>query len=159
APGMPRLGEDFVRAAYLLGEKTPASGSGTKRDYLEVGPVLRKLYKRALYDKSFALQVKCGYAYQVVQFIPGHIWWPFEANGPRRAKVMMVGKCPGQVEHNQQCHFSPKEIKVRDKITDNSTQVLWSILKDEFGAEHALHIPEDGEVGFHNWYVTNVLKF
>src|SRR5262245_9029835 len=46
APGMPRLGEDFVKAAYMRGEITPAVGKSAKREYTSVGPVLAGLYKK-----------------------------------------------------------------------------------------------------------------
>ena len=128
APGMPPPGPDFVRAAGLLGGDAAAW--------------LRELYRRALREPGFTLEVEGRGGFQTVTFVPGHLWGPADADtppvpaGPCPADVMVVGKMPWH-----------DETRCGRNLVGASGQVLREALA-RVGAG-----PVDG------WYVTNLCKF
>lgn len=116
APGMPPPGPDFLRVAQAMGDDTNyVKGTKTKKAVYEPGDTLKKLYKRALREPGFTLDVKVREGvYDTVTFVPGHIWgqhaesWaasladhtvqPTPVDGPHPAEVFILGKMPWKDE-------------------------------------------------------------
>lgn len=108
-PALAGPGVDFMRvAAELVGEvQDPAAGKKAKKTQTvsaACGERLRELYRSALYDPDFSLEVTVKGKLRTAQFLPGNLWGR-EADGPRRAPVMVIGKHPGVDELQQRQHF------------------------------------------------------
>jgi uracil-DNA glycosylase family 4 len=104
APDMPMVGPNFVAHAVELGDQIDVTKLGKNKEN-PAGEYLRYLYRRATYDIGFTLPVSTKSGLQVVRFMPGHIHGPTSARppqfyGPRPAKIMIVGKNPGNDELN-----------------------------------------------------------
>lgn len=114
-PGMPLPGPDFVQAAIDMGD-TIDENALKKKKQITVGKHLDYLYRRAMYNKNFALKVMGKRDVFDAQFVPGHIIGDFTLEkvqnsrgfidyrvhrsapivyGPKPAKIMVVGKAPG----------------------------------------------------------------
>src|SRR5262245_54202117 len=118
APAMPVPGPDFVRLATALGDPPPrVVTAGGVKACTSAGTELTRLYKRALYDPHFALSVNFGARPTVVRLLPGHLWFAPEATGPRKARVLMVGKCPGLADWAEFRNFSPRAMRAAGQRT------------------------------------------
>lgn len=152
APGMPPPGPNFVRVAMALGDLRPREIKvGNVKGCTSVGPELTRLYKQALYDPNFYLPVNTSRGNKNVAFIPGHRWWAPEVTGPRqRTRVMLIGTWPAPEEVNYRRHFHPSSFQAK-------------FLLDTFARELARPgfpcIPEDGDIGYQNWHVVNLVRF
>ena len=109
SPGMPRPGDNFIANALGLGDQAPEfDGKSKKSKLLRWGPGLDYLYRRALYDENFTLQVNVKGQYKTAQLIPGHIYGDDTKDmngGPHSADVMILGKHPGRDEMEQRRNF------------------------------------------------------
>ena len=141
AVGMPLPGVDFVRQAELMGDHDTAFvGTGANKRLRSVGACLNYLYRRALYDSSFMLQVDLKGRTLPAQFVPGHIWGASTDNfggGPLQSDVMILGKHPGQEELAQRRNF----------VGPSSDELLKAV--------YELGIPPEVS---NNWYITNLVK-
>lgn len=142
SPGMPLPGPDFVEAAVQMGDSSPnIVGKGPEKRLEAQGQALHYLYRRALYDENFALNVMVKNRPVSCRFLPGHLHAGSAANmdgGPRPAKVMVLGKGPEQDEFNYLRNFSgPK------------SEELFRALQD-------IGITDNDIAG---WYFTNLIKF
>lgn len=113
---------------------------------------LASLYKKALYRGNSQLHVDCGGSPRLATFIPGHPWGLDDATlrqkhqdqrinddvyGPRRHhKVMVIGKMPGELEENVGLNFCGP-----------SGRIFIEALE------------EAGCKGYHDFYVTNLVRF
>jgi len=155
SPGMPLPGPDFLRVAMLLGDSSHmVKDEETKKTVYKPGETLRNLYRRALREPGFTLEVKVKTGkYSTVSFVPGHIWgqhaeaWELAANdfnapkpppidGPHPAEIMVVGKMPWKEEVEKGRH-----------LLGPTGEVLLNLIKK-------LRIK-----GTAKWYVTTVCKF
>jgi uracil-DNA glycosylase family 4 len=137
SPGMPVPGEDFITQAVNLGDPKPkVEGVREEKRLVSCGPILTDFYRKALYMPDFTLPVKVKGRMEVASFIPGHLWCG-KAGGPRRARVMVVGKWPAQ-----------EEMRVLRNFVGASGQILVDNL-DYFGLKY-----ED----YGGWYITNLVK-
>lgn len=137
APGMPMPGADFIKHAIDLGDDTP-DYSGTKvsdKRLLDYGPWLHYLYGQALYEPNFSLNVDFKSKTHNVKFIPGHIW-DADKWGPKRAKVMIIGKLPGKDEQKH----------CRNLIGPSGDKLIETF---DYLNQHE----------WRNFYVTNLVKF
>jgi uracil-DNA glycosylase family 4 len=154
APGMPPPGPDFLRKAQDLGDNTVyVKSTKTKQGQFTPGERLQELYRRALREPGFTLDVEVRKGQrETVTFVPGHIWgqyadeWakslsdanyePTPVDGPHPADVFVLGKMPW-----------------RDEISEYRILVGASgeVLTDTIAR---LHIK-----GAAKWYVTNLCKF
>ncbi len=159
APGMPEPGPDFIALAMSLGDPKPkVVRAGDSRVCLSAGPELTRLYKTALYDKNFWMPVKTKLGQRNVKFIPGHRWTASEATGPKTARVMVIGKWPGQGEGNanRNFHFLAP---VSRSDRGNSSKILHDMLRTAFGPGQSPCMPATGDLGYENWYVVNMVRF
>lgn len=137
ARGMPPPGQDFIDQALALGDPKPrVVGKGEEKRLESCGAVLDELYRDALYVQNFPMTVKVKGTTTPVQFIPGHLWTG-AVTGPRRSRVMVVGKWPG-----------PHEARAGRNLVGESGEILVE------GLEEA-GVPES-EWG--TWYITNLVK-
>lgn len=155
APGMPEPGPDFMRAATDLGDDTKfVRGTKTKECVYQPGERLRDLYRRALRERGFGMDVEIrkGLKREPVTFVPGHIWGPSRldtvtsadelrrmptlGSGPYPAEIMVVGKMPWH-----------EETSAGRNLVGASGSILHAIL-------NRLHVR--GRAG---WYITNLVKF
>lgn len=97
-----------------------------------------ELYYRALWDDQFSLNVEVRSRGYHVPFIIGHVWEaPEDVAGPRRCRVMVVGKAPGRQERTRRRNF-----------VGESGTLLWETLR-RLGVERECR----------GWYITNVVRF
>lgn len=130
APGMPQPGENFTMYA--------AGMAGTQ---LDVQRCLDYLYRRALYDEQFQMQVRRGPTTFTANLVPGHLLGDDTqdgSGGPREARVMVIGKHPGSDEVDRKRNF-----------VGPTSQKLFEVLADVGVA------PEE----WGNWYATNVVHW
>jgi uracil-DNA glycosylase family 4 len=138
SPGMPMAGPDFAQVAGCMGDVPGGEPTGTAP-----GHFLTYLYLRALYDKSFAMNVDVGGAVKTVNFVNGQFWGNRDEHGPssysdNHPKVMLIGKFPGLEEISQkQCFVGP------------SSRYMMEALKN-VGVSME-------DVG--NWYVTFLVRY
>lgn len=130
--GMPPPGENFCAYAHRLACQPPGPSLDVCLEYL---------YRRALYDECFQMEVRRGPVATVVKTVPGHLLGDATTDGsggPRNAKVMLVGKHPG-----------------REAIANkrNFVEPTFSTLFDVFAA---VGISQE-EWG--NWYATNIVRW
>lgn len=147
APGMPAAGPNFIAHANILGDTIdPAK---TKKQ-VPIGEKLTNLYRGALYNPQFSLPVAYKNELIAVEFLPGHILGQIadekfkslratdDEFGPRRARVMVVGKSPGQTE-----------IQYRNSFGGSGMRPM----------QHAMQecgfLPDE----YLSWYVTFACKF
>lgn len=164
APGMPGPGPNFLAAAMAMGDDTfvPSKTRKSKKAEEEAqegergyrpGPILRRLYREALFTTGFNLsvEVRPGRTEQVT-FVPGHVWgqhsdlWLESQNdftlavppvdGPHPADVLVLGKMPWAEETREQRN-----------LIGSSGEVLTELIAK-------LRIK-----GAQRWYVTNLVKF
>lgn len=154
APGMPPPGPNFLRVAASLGDDTVVQkGTKTKEAVYTPGEKLKELYRRALREPGFTLdiQTKPG-STETVTFVPGHIWgqhketWaksmvdlsvePPKVDGPHPADVFVLGKMP----------WKDETVEGRNLIGATG-EVMVDII-------NKLHIKGAGK-----WYVSNLCKF
>ncbi len=154
APGMPPPGKDFLRAAEALGDETRyEKGTKQKEGVYEPGEQLKELYRRALREPFFNLDVEIKRGVKgTVTFVPGHLWGQhresymrsvvdhnYEAkpvDGPHPADVMILGKMPWREETREG----------RNLLSDTG-EILMSLVKK-------MHLKHQDK-----WYVTNLCKF
>jgi uracil-DNA glycosylase family 4 len=154
APGMPPPGPDFLRAAQLLGDSTEyVKGTKAKPAVYEPGDKLRELYRRALREPGFTLEVSVKQGvYDTVTFVPGHIWgqhaaeWaksmvdldvePPKVDGPHPADVFVLGKMPWK-----------EETAEGRNLIGATGEILVDVI-------NKLHIKNAGK-----WYISNLCKF
>lgn len=149
SPGLPPPGKDFLREAHALagepGEYDPGPDAGlgalarrreAKRLHAEAAAGhLARLYYHALYADDFTLTLDVAGRFRSAQFIPGHLWG-FDPDGPRAARVMVVGKVPGAEEAAERRNFiGPTSLMFREVLDELGFQTYW------------------------DWYVTNVVRF
>lgn len=142
SPGMPLPGENFLAAAYGLGDPEPTYEGATKakRKLVTWGPNLEYLYRRALYDENFTLNVKIKSGWKVTKLVPGHLLGDETAGmagGPQPAKVMILGKMPGRDEE-----------QAGRNMVGPTSQILFDAL-DELGI---------GDERY-QWYVDNLVRW
>lgn len=143
APGMPLPGTDFVAAARLAGDEQPAVLEGTGKDkrVASFGKNLHYLYRRATYDDQFQLEMRIRDQIKVAQFVPGHMMLEdaYDCNGgPRQARVMVIGKHPGQ-----------EEVQGRRNFIGPSSEPL----------SDAFNMLGMDDSQLEDWYITNLVKF
>lgn len=144
AHGMPLPGPDFVCTAEESGDKPALLLEGKKGAAKVVtyyGPMLHYLYRRALYDEMFQIDINVKNHPVSTRFLPGHLY-PDDTRdfngGPRPARVMIIGKHPGQEEMNRRRNF-----------VGPTSDELFRALED-LGLS-----PND----LNDWYFTNLVKF
>jgi len=138
SPGMPLPGPDFVEHALALGDPDGMTGKGREQRLAEMGPQLSLLYFQALYNPQFVFPIPVGNERIPCRFQCGHLAGNMEADGPRPARVMIIGKNPGREEEAQQRNFvSP------------TSQHLWRVCE-------LLGIPQEE---IQDWYLTNLMRF
>lgn len=148
--GMPKPGPNFKRQAFnMVGDSLDGY---LPEDFLERKTLDRRrtekkvredrthyfmsyLYYRALYDDNFSIAVEFKGQLRAVTFVPGHLWG-FEADGPRKARVMVIGKGPGRDEAEEKRNFV------------GPTSVYFREVLERMGIHDYL-----------DWYVTNVARF
>lgn len=149
APGFPDPGKNFLREAQNLAgppeeyrpEGADAMGPrdrarAVKQMHAEaVSRNLTRLYYDALYNDDFSYTVEVNGRFRSVNTILGHLWG-FDADGPRDARVMVVGKCPTIDEGNEKRNFF------------GPTSRLFQEVLEELGFRN-----------FWDWYVTNTVRF
>lgn len=154
APGMPGPGPDFLRAAVDLGDDTEyVKGTKAKPGAFKPGEKLTEMYRRALREPGFTLQVEVKKGLrETVTFVPGHVWGQYAAewaksvvditydapkvDGPRPAEVMVLGKMPWREETAQ-----------GRNLVGASGEILADLIAK-------MHVK-----GASKWYVTNLCKF
>ncbi len=149
SPGMPLPGPNFLRVAAAMGETPQFTGKGKTTQLTEPGRFLHYLYRRALYDRRFMLQVFHKGTWMQANYLAGH---PLNAAGnpgmsdadtenafgPRPSDVMVVGKHPGRDELQQLRNFCGP-----------ASEDLYRAFSDLGLAES----------DYGDWYVTNVMRF
>jgi uracil-DNA glycosylase len=98
-PGMPPPGVDFIKVATALGDEIDEKALQKKKT-IPVSKHLDYLYRRALYDRDFALMISGKRGPFLGRFVPGHIIAnPDDPESvsykPAPARIMVVGKFPG----------------------------------------------------------------
>lgn len=139
APGMPPAGPDFLAAAIAMGDAIDSKIVKRKKEP-PTGDNLKYLYRRALYDPGCSLRIAIKGGETFVRFIPGHIWTPSGERplGPKKARIMIVGKIPG-----------PEELAQQRALVGRGSQPLLDVLAE-------LEVPEEE---YSSWYVTFACKF
>lgn len=142
SPGMSLPGPDFERVARQLGDTTPYTRErdGKGWQVTSYGKHLHYLYRRATYDDAFQLAIMVKGQEKPAPFVPGHYLTEdaFDCNGgPRRCKVMIIGKHPGH-----------EEVQARRNFVGPTSADLFDAL-DMLGVD-------EGERS--EWYVTNLVK-
>lgn len=142
APGMGVPGPNFIANAVAMGDAPPTlEGRKDDRRCLSYGKNLHYLYRRALYDEQFTLQVNVKGRWVTAQLVPGHLLGDDTRDyngGPRRARVMIIGKNPGAEEVLQRRNF----------VGPTSMELF-----------NALDVLGVGEAERSEWYVTNLVKW
>lgn len=142
AAGMPLPGENFLAAAGAIGDEPPVYAGKGKNARLEAhGPGLHYLYRRALYDENFVLNVNVRGQWRPAPFVPGHLLGSDTkgmSGGPMRAKVMIIGKNPGR-----------DEVTHQRNLVGPTSMILFDAL-DQLGV---------GEAERNAWYITNLVKW
>jgi uracil-DNA glycosylase family 4 len=142
APGMPLPGSDFITAACAAGDPPPIfEGRGSSRWCSSAGPRLQYLYRRALYDDEFELPVNVKGRMVQARTVPGHLLGDNADDfngGPRRARIMLIGKFPGR-----------EEVQQKANLVGETSACLWD-------AADQLGISPDQRA---EWYVTNLVKW
>jgi uracil-DNA glycosylase family 4 len=110
--GMPPAGPDFLAAAIAMGDDIDSSVVKRKKEP-PTGENLKYLYRRALYDPTFSLRIAIKGGEAFVRFLPGHLWRPTgkRKHGPKKARVMIVGKIPGRDELADQRALSGRGVE------------------------------------------------
>ena len=132
APGMPAVGENFSAAAQRLSCESPGPSIPICLEYL---------YRRALYDELFQMEVRRGPTTFIAKTVPGHLMADATdegTGGPRHARVMVLSKHPGSDETEQRRNF-----------VGPTASTLFEVLA-------AVGVPPE-EYG--NWYATNVVRW
>lgn len=142
SPGMPLPGENFLAASYGLGDPEPVYEGRTKKErrLQQWGPNLEYLYRRALYDENFTLQVKTKSGWKLTSLVPGHIYGDETTGmtgGPRPARVMVLGKMPGR-----------DEVEAKRNFVGPASQILFDAL-EELGVGNEIF----------DWYVDNLVHW
>lgn len=133
-----------VKTKITTGKKTRTK---TENVLGTVGDQLTDLYARALCEPGFTLPVAIRPGVRKpASFVPGHIWgqglaafedgMPTFVDGPKPAKVMVIGKMPWK-----------EEVDKGRNLVGESGKLLLDILREN----HVQGTPD--------WYVTNLLKF
>jgi uracil-DNA glycosylase family 4 len=142
SPQMPLPGNTFIANAMALGDAAPViEGNSKNKRLTSHGPALHYLYRRALYDEDFQLNVNVRGQWQTTSIVPGHLLGDRTEGlngGPRPARVMLIGKNPGQ-----------EEISLRQNFVGPTSGEL-------FNALQTLGV---GEVDWSQWYATNLVKW
>lgn len=143
SPGMSLPGPDFERVARSLGDDPPfvKERDGKKWQVTGFGKHLHYLYRRALYDDTFQLSVMVKGVEKSAPFVPGHLLTEdaYDCNGgPRKVRVMVIGKHPGHDE------------------VQNRRNFIGPTSGDLFEALNTLGVDE-GERA--EWYITNLVKY
>lgn len=141
SPGIPLPGSDFIEEARRLsGVDLETAGRGREEHLVTSGKYLDYLYLRALYDDTFTMPVAVKGVTRQAEFVPGHMWCCVPADGPRAARVMVIGKIPG-----------PEELSCdagRRNLIGPAGRLFISRLE-------AVDIPEEE---YSDWYVTTLVK-
>jgi uracil-DNA glycosylase family 4 len=142
APGMPLPGPDFAELAVNLGDPPLIfNGKGDDKRLESCGNNLHYLYRRALYDESFTMPLVLRGAQVQASLVPGHLFYNSTAGfngGPRAARIMLLGKHPGN-----------EEVQRRQNFVGPTSQELFRAL-DDLGVSEAERA---------TWYCTNLLKW
>lgn len=134
APGMPPAGPNMLASAIAEGDGS-VPGRGKQRPVY--GPLLQLMHFRALYDPQFTLTVSLGQNRVPARTVLGHLLGQ-DATGPRRADVMIIGKCPGREEEN-----------AGRNLVGPAAQHFWQACRD-------VGIPQEA-IG--SWYITNLVRY
>lgn len=143
SPGMSLPGPDFERVANLMGDTTPFTKErvGKQWQVTSSGKHLNYLYRRALYDDQFQMEIGVKGNYVMAPFVPGHYLGDtaLECNGgPRGCNVMVIGKHPGHEEVQARENFcGPSSVDFHDALNNLGV--------------------DQGER--EDWYITNLVKF
>jgi uracil-DNA glycosylase family 4 len=136
--GMPLPGPDFVAVAESLGAKGIKYDKNERGRYLKSSDViLDDLYYDALYKSGFFTRIIVKTRPATPVFIRGHLWG-YEVSGPRRSKVMVLGKWPGQ-----------DEMKMNRNMVGPSGVIMIDALE-------SIGVTKEE---YDDWYVTNLIKF
>jgi uracil-DNA glycosylase family 4 len=149
APDMPLPGPNFCRMATAMGAAPQITGKGKTTELVDPGRYLHYLYRRALYDRRFAMQMFHKGVWLQSNYLTGH---PLNAAGspsmddedtenafgPRPSDVMVVGKHPGREELSQLRLFCGP-----------GSEDLYKAFGDLGLAE----------ADYGDWYVTNAMRF
>jgi uracil-DNA glycosylase family 4 len=158
APGMPPPGLSFLTAARAMGENavyTKKTAKGQTTIDFKFGKRLSRLYSEALRTPGFTIpvEIKQGSITKPAAFTPGHIWGesfeeyinydhdplalpPKPVTGPKPARVMVVGKMPGEEEVSNGRMF----------IAEDGQLLLDALKRLRFK-------------DIDKWYITNTVKF
>ena len=141
-PGMPPPGVNFIQAAAALGDEIDEKALQKKKT-LPVGKHLDYLYRRALYDRDFAMPIAGKRGPFIGKFVPGHlIGNPDDPDSvvhkPAPARVMIVGKFPGN-----------DNLSAQNCTAGNAMEEFFS----------ALEIAGVSRAQYSQWYVTFACKF
>lgn len=136
----PPPGPDFLTQAELIdGVKAVFQGKGKQARLVSCGAALTDLYRQALYNPYFTLNVLVKQQTVATRCLPGHLWTqaPYQACGPVPSSVMVIGKCPGEKELQHGRNFY------------GESSVLFSDILYSLGCSVEV---------MQQWYVTNVIK-
>lgn len=165
SPGMPEPGPNFVANAKAMGDPDPVIEGKTKRErrLVSCGPALEYLYRRALYDENFALQVLTKKGWKSAKLIPGHLLGDCTAGmqgGPRPARVLILGKSPTREDAAECRNFNSPAAQIlfdvfdelgvhEDRFNFYTYNVLpWFVEDDQGGATPAAYF-RDAEILLH----------
>jgi uracil-DNA glycosylase family 4 len=100
APGMPPAGVNFIAHAIDLGDDPEIADYKKKKIAQPVTAMITALYRSALYDPDFTMPIRVKGEILPVSFLPGHLIRhglskTEKTFGPKKARVMIVGKMPG----------------------------------------------------------------
>jgi len=139
SPGMPLPGPDFIRAAVSLGDAEPVYYGKRQCDKVlqDHGIWLAQLYKAALYNGDFLINVEVKGRHLPAKFIPGHIWGGGTYGPRQQCDVLLLGKWPGM-----------EELQYGRNMVGPSGSVLMQALDE-------CHIPREV---YMSWYITNLIK-
>ena len=141
-PDMPPSGANFVKHAQDLGDDIDLDEIKKKKRAPD-SKRLDYLYRRAMYDPWFSLPVMSKRGVFTASFVPGHIVGGVNSRepiiyGPKPARVMIVGKMPGQ-----------KNLDTRNAMAGRGIEVLIKAL-------NTANVPR---TEYAKWFVTFACKF
>lgn len=137
APGMPLPGPEMTELAQLIGSEVKIEGKGKNAQLADSDDIIVDLYQDLLYSAGkFHIPMKIKGSHKTrLAVVTGHVWGDEEVTGPKRARVMCVGKCLGGEE------------KIHARQFVGPTGELQADTCEKLGI-----------TDYKKWYVTNLLK-